>query len=229
LSADYYDIDLKDAIAALSTQNIANLCTQGNAQFCGFFTYDAAGNPTSVTSRTLNLAHRQNTGIDFVASYNREMDDLLPGTPGRISVQFGATWVMDAINDPGAGALPIQLAGMANTGGIPRFRTNTSVSWTTDRFSITGQMLTISASRQDNTWNTLPSLTINDNKVRAITYFNAFGSYDITDRIEVSAQVYNLLDKDPPPVPYPVLLQPTNGVWYDKVGRTYQVGIKYHF
>jgi len=41
--------------------------------------------------------------------------------------------------------------------------------------------------------------------------------------------VNNLLDKDPPPVPYIILNGPVNGQYYDKVGRAFTVGARVRF
>ncbi len=81
----------------------------------------------------------------------------------------------------------------------------------------------------DVTYNTSPTLTVNDNTIPDVTYFNLYGSYNVTPKVRAFAAVNNLLDKDPLTSPYVTLSVPVNGIYYDKVGRAFQVGLDVNF
>ncbi|BAI95048.1 TonB-dependent receptor [Sphingobium sp. TA15] len=222
-SVDYYDINLKGAITNLSGLNVASLCTLGQQEFCSLFTFDAAGNPTSLTAPALNVGSFRNKGLDMTLSYG------FPLGEGRVSIAASGTYVFNALVDPGTGAGAIERVGemgQANLGAMPRFRGNLAVTYTRGPFSITPQLNFISAGKQDNIYNTTPALTINDNHVPAFAYLDLAGSIDATQQFRFFWSIENLLDKDPAPTPYAVLNVPTNGIWYDKVGRRFMAGVR---
>jgi len=89
ISADYYDITVKNAIASVSAQQIANLCydlpTANNA-FCGLFTRAGAnGGPNgevpfqilegSLLQSSANFARNKVRGLDTQVNYNRKLGD----------------------------------------------------------------------------------------------------------------------------------------------------------
>ena len=78
--------------------------------------------------------------------------------------------------------------------------------------------------------NTAPALTINDNHIPSVWYFNLFANLNVTKRVQLFGAVDNLFDKAPPQAPYPVFPVPgINGQYYDKVGRAYRFGITYTY
>jgi len=226
-SLDYYNINLKRAITNLSAATIGSLCTLGNAQFCSYFTFDATGQPTSLLAPTLNIGAFQNIGLDGVLSYTTGLDGI--GLTGiRSATSFSGTYYLHAYVDTGSGTGRIDRAGentQANLGATPRFRGNLSQTFSTDTLSLTAQLIYISKGKQDVTYNTSPATTINDNHVPAVAYLNAYGSYKVGPHYEMFFAIDNLLDRDPPVAPYSVLSQQTNGIYYDKIGRAFRVGV----
>jgi iron complex outermembrane receptor protein len=228
-SIDYYRIKLNGAISNLSALNIANLCTLGNQSYCDMFTFSQTGQPLSLTAPARNVAAFENSGIDFVASYSKNLADW--GGHGTVLTAFSGTWIDHAWVDLGIGSRVDRAGenGQANLGAIPRFRANLSQTYMAGPASLTAQFVYVSSGRQDNTYNTAPSVTINDNGIPAVTYVNLFGSWDVSSSLQLFATVSNVMDKDPPPVPYAVLNVPTNGIYYDKVGRAFQLGATLRF
>lgn len=240
LSLDYYHIKIKDAITNLSTANIATLCSSGEAYFCGLFSYGpdpATADPndrihTGLNAGSLNVGAFEQEGMDMTLSYRTSAGFL--GAGGRYSMAASGTYIFHAYVDSGTGAAPVDRAGengWSNLGSIPTFRGNLSQTIGTDGWELTLQTIYISKGVQDVTYNTLPTNTINDNRVPPVAYFNLFGKIFAGEnrRYEFFWAVNNLLDKDPPPTPYIILNFPTNGQYYDKVGRNFVVGARFRF
>lgn len=240
LSIDYYNIRINDAITNLSTVNIANLCSNGDAFFCNLFTYGPDTNTpdpndrihTALITGSLNVGAFQQEGIDMTLSYSSAADFL--GEGGRYSLSASGTYILHAYVDSGTGAARVDRAGengWSNLGSIPTFRGNLSQTIGTRAWELTLQTIFISAGRQDVTYNTLPTNTINDNSVPAIVYFNLFGRFSLgaNNRYDLFWGINNLLDRDPPPTPYTILNFPTNGQYYDKVGRNFVLGVRARF
>lgn len=228
LSADYYDIKIGGAIANLRAGNAASLCTLGEQFACDFFTFAADGTPTSLTVPSLNLGSLRNKGIDFVLAYQSPLIGDLD-----YSVNLAGTHVRQSRVDLGTGGAAIDRAGevgQANLGALPSWRFTLSQTLSTDDFSLTGQVRFISKSKIDNRYNSQPNLTISDNDVPAVAYVNFYGRYFIGENkeMELFFAIDNLFDKAPPPVPYTIINAPTNGQFYDKVGRFFRVGATLH-
>jgi iron complex outermembrane receptor protein len=221
VSVDYYKIDLADAIDSLSAANIGNFCTAGEAQSCSYITFAPNGMPTALVAPVQNIAEFKTSGIDAAVSYR-----LGIGGSRALSTRFSGTYSLHAyvngIDRSGEN-------GQGSLGSQPRFRGNWATTYSDDVFSLTGQLLYISKGTNDNQFNTIPALSINDNSIVAAAYVNLYATLKVTDRFELNANVDNLLDRDPPVSPYAVQGQPVNGQLYDKIGRAFEVGAKLRF
>lgn len=108
LSVDYYDIDIKGAIASFSPQAILDNCfAELNAgsppYFCTFVNRTGTGSSTvinSVSVQLLNIASIATRGVDLSASYR------VPVGRGELTFRGMATYVKDLIFDDGTGARP---------------------------------------------------------------------------------------------------------------------------
>lgn len=237
LSVDYYNIQIEDAITNLTTVNIANLCSSGDAYYCGLFSYGPDNGTldpndrihTGLIAGSQNVGAFQQKGIDVTLNYRTSLGFL--GNGGRYSVAGSGTYIFKALVDTGTGAAPIDRSGengWANLGSIPKLRGNLSQTIGNDAWELTLQTIFISAGKQDVTYNTLPTNTINDNRVPPVTYFNLYGKIFAGDqkKFELFWAVNNLFDRDPPPTPYAILNGPVNGQYYDKVGRNFVLGVR---
>jgi iron complex outermembrane receptor protein len=221
-SIDYFRIDLKDAIDSLSAANIGNFCTAGQQLYCSFITFASNGiTPLSLAAPVQNIASFKSTGLDFALSYRLGL-----GSGSSLTTRFSGTYALsnwingvDRAGENGLGSL----------GAVPRFRGNIQETFETGPLSLTAQMIYYSAGNNDNTFNTLPALTINQNRIPAVAYVNLFSTIRISDRMELTTSIDNLLDKDPPVSPYATQGQAVNGQYYDKVGRTFEIGVRIRF
>lgn len=224
LSIDYYDINLKDGITSLQGATIGNLCTLGQQQFCDFIRFSGA-TPVSIVAPVQNIGLLRNKGIDGVLSYT------LPVGPEdhTLNIALSGNYVLNALINSGVPGTPsIERAGengQTNVGSMPRFRGTGSITYRQPEFTITAQGQFVSAGTIDNSYNSTPATTININRVPAIAYLNLYSTFNIAPRMKFTFSVNNVLDQDPPVVPSPNFSTPTNGAYYDKIGRSFQVSV----
>jgi outer membrane receptor protein involved in Fe transport len=71
--------------------------------------------------------------------------------------------------------------------------------------------------------------TVNDNHVASFTTFALNGSYRFgqDERYQLFGQVNNLFNKSPPSVPS--ASAPSSATWFDLIGRSYRVGVRFEF
>lgn len=234
-SLDYYNINVEDAIAAPSANQIGTLCTLGQQAFCDLITFNpVTGAPTAVNAPVRNAARLQAIGYDFVLSYRASLSDWHSSLPGTLTTNLNGTKVEHMYVDLGTGAGAIDRAGengQSNAGALPSLRLSLSATYELGPASVTAQVNYISSGKLDNTFNRTPATTINDNDIPSRTYLNLFSTVALNQdkSLELFGAVANVLDRDPPPVPYAAIFAPTNGTYYDVVGRAFQLGLTYRY
>lgn len=220
-SVDYFNIDLRDAIDSLTAANIGNFCTAGQQLYCSFITFAANGTPLSLAAPVQNIASFKSSGLDFALSYRMGL-----GSGTSLTTRFSGTYALhNWINGVDRAAEN----GLGSLGAVPRFRGNIQETLETGPLSLTAQFLYISAGNNDNTFNTIPALSINQNRIPAVAYVNLFSTLKIDERMELTASIDNLLNRDPPVSPYATQGQAVNGQYYDKVGRAFEIGVRIKF
>jgi outer membrane receptor protein involved in Fe transport len=227
-SVDYYDIKISNAIASLSAATIANLCTLGNQQFCSYFTFNAAGIPVSLNATVLNVASEQTKGIDFNFAYQKALPSLF-GVPVSESTSLLGTRTLHSFINTGTGAIDrAGENGPQNLGAIPHLMMNLTQTLSLGGASFSAQGQFVSRGTIDNTFNTTPALSINNNSIGSVFYLNLYGSYELNDHLQLSASIRNALDRAPPLSPYPNLPEPPfNGQYYDDIGRAFRIAVMY--
>jgi iron complex outermembrane receptor protein len=228
-SVDYYDIKIDNAITTLSAATISNLCTLGNQQFCSYFTFNAAGQATALNAGTLNVASEQAKGIDFNFAYQSSLPSLF-GMPTSVGTSLLGTRTLHSFINTGSGAAIDRAGenGPQNLGAIPHLTLNLTQTFTVGGASLSAQGRFVSRGTIDNTFNTTPALSINNNSIGSVFYLNLYGSYEVGEHLQFSASIRNALDRAPPLSPYPNLPEPQfNGQYYDDIGRAFRIALMY--
>jgi outer membrane receptor protein involved in Fe transport len=265
LSVDYYDIKIKGAISTLGPQQIIDRCQSGTAELCsrltatvggvnvpfgtGSFT-QATGPGTGVTEYLIanspyNFLSNRSRGLDFEASYLFDLQDIIPGTAGKVSIRGLATRYLEASEANGVDK-PTDSVGENAANGPPKWTYRVTLGYDTDKFTaqIIGRGL--SAGVYSNQFvqcqSSCPATnsinrTIYDNHIDGAFYLDAYFAYDLALRggkTELYFRVANLLNKDPAPVGKGPSDNSNvdvgiNQSLYDFLGRRFTVGARFAF
>lgn len=224
----YYNINLKDAVTTVSGTVAGNLCSAGQTYFCSLFTF-AGTTPTAYNARYLNAASLRTNGLDIAGNYRLPLDTIHDGWKGSLTLSFSGTYVFHYYSNLGNGSATIDYVRDNSPAGLPRFRSNTSLTYQRGGFSLTGQVTTISAGNIDNTANLNAATSINTNRVPAYQYLNLQISQEVGERFRLFAGVNNVFNTAPPALPSTTVFTLTNGIYYDTIGRAFTLGANVRF
>ncbi|TGY87121.1 TonB-dependent receptor [Marinicauda algicola] len=109
LSIDYFDIVVEDAISTVPpSQALAQCLATGAAEFCSLINRGNGGtlwaNPTGfVVATNQNIGELSTRGVDVVASYTFDLDNMAAGT-GELNVELVGTYLdqLETVSFPGA-------------------------------------------------------------------------------------------------------------------------------
>lgn len=206
-TADYYSIDIDNAIATLSAQTLLNLCTDEaalNTSACSNFTRRPAGDPqeyeiSDFLEGPFNFAGLRARGIDFQGRYGFETSDLFGSDYGKVDLGISGNYLIrrQDFTNPTDPSIATNLDKAANN---PRVRFRTSATWSKGPLAVTWstdvQMATIIVDRRQ----ILANL---DN--RETGYFTTGNFYqndlsfalDVSDKATVRGGVNNIFDAEP--------------------------------
>lgn len=229
ISADWYDIRLKNAISVVDPQQLAELCVDQpdlNNQFCGAITRNNGGNqPGRITGFTRipqNVANYATSGLDFDVAYS-----LRPHWDyGKFDFHLVGNYLnkLTLIGTPGAD--PVNYRGtydsVAITGGLaPKYQANFDTTWSYKKLTL-GYTLSwfdhVLRYSHDEV-NADPNLTAPEYKyIKAHWEHDIYVSYDVSDRMQIYGGIKNLTQPKPD----------LSAFYYpnDSVGRFLFVGAK---
>jgi hypothetical protein len=245
LSADWYQITIKDAIVGppfgVGAQNIVTQCYNGNAIFCDKMTGEGTNNVLTIDNVAANLQGFTTRGIDFELGYNQPVGE------GSLNLRVLASYLYDQLFSTGVGTPTVNYAGQSGpTAAFGSF--NTSPKWQGNAFATysqgpfsgtvqvryigSGRFMTVTPSgglavaEGDPGYAASNPNSISNNRVKSATYLNLSASYKFFgDRFELFGSLNNALDKKPVIAPggngYP-----TNPVYFDTYGRTWRLGVR---
>jgi iron complex outermembrane receptor protein len=227
-SVDYYDIDIKGAIGALSAQSIIDRCyTGGQPALCPLITINSATNTITRTDASfLNLSETITRGVDTEISYNTAV------AGGDLTLRVLATYVANLITNDGVLAIDRagQATGQAADAGLPRWRGAATAVYRAGPLALSATTRYVGGGKVDVTYT---SLAINDNTIKSRTYLDLSAEYTLGSgprSVKLFGAVNNVLDRDPPltgssfQAPFY-----TNASLYDVVGRFVTVGLRASF
>ena len=231
MSVDYYKVRIKDAIGTLGLQQIVNNCAaNAGAPECDLITRSSpTAFPTQVRVAPANIAFQKTKGIDFDASYRREVG------PGNLALRLYATRLLKFESQTYSGAAVLDFTGVnvvaSNPLAYPKWRGTFTADYSWNNLGVTiseqyiGKM-TLGIPGQ-------PQNFVNPN-VPSVWYTDLAVRYDIKPGgrdLQLFATVQNLFDKQAPLIPgiTPGVNLPTNNAIYDIIGRTYTMGLRFKF
>ncbi len=132
ISADYYNIEIEDAIAAVSAQNILNSCYDSENfpnQYCDLF--DRGGNfgLTFLRQTQLNFGRIETSGVDASIAYNFALGEHRFGLRASGNWTEKNNWFFDPSNPE---VVDVELGEL----GYPEWSGVGSASWTYDNVTI---------------------------------------------------------------------------------------------
>jgi len=253
VSADWYQIKIRDAVSALTGQRLVDFCFRDKV-FCDRITFASPTNITFVDATRVNLGRFVSRGVDIEAAYRFPLDRLSAALPGTLDLRVMGTYQYDFIVQPSSDAPGVDYAGQSsmlrNTGDFtpaPKWVWNGFLVYSADAFTATlkathigkGKLNVERIGPDDPRYSPQLINSISDNTVDSATYFSLGLTYRVTPaeserQVEVFSVVENLFDKKPPVAPgggsdnqgsdYP-----TNPAYFDTFGARYKVGARVRF
>lgn len=195
ISADYYNIEIEDAISAVSAQNIVNSCYGSSTfpnQFCDLFTRDPnTGGFTFLRQTQLNFGKIETAGVDFSVAYTFSLGQ------NRFALRATGNWV-DKVNrffDP---LDPSVVDPGLLENGVPEWAGVGSVSWTRGPFTLGYRLQYIGEQtlagvqieRVDTQFG--PAAFVDETFVHDVSF-----NFDVNERLSFYGGVNNLTDEEP--------------------------------
>ncbi len=204
ITADYYNIEIEDAIDSLTGAQLAELCVDlptTNNPFCGQVTRDPNnGNAISdFQSGNVNLTGFSTEGIDVSVNYAMDLADVFDGEYGTLDQTITTTHVFNNIEfpDPLNPGFGLDDNGQSN---LPEWIVNYQARWTYGDFSLTWQtryqssQLNIGIANEDVADNPLFADPLNSGDAFV---HDVSATYRVNDMANVTFGVNNLTDREP--------------------------------
>ncbi len=218
ITADYWEVDISDAITVFSPNDILFNCVRGeslNADFCNLVNRDDdSGQIIDIQADSINAQEFLASGIDAELFYS------FPLAQGNINFSVKGTYIekRDFVQNADD---PTDIVSLDGVVGTPKFRALFSTVYTTDNFDIVWNIQHIAESQFNP--NATPELypAWFDNKVDEYNYHNLNFNYRFNEQISAFIGINNLTNEEPANLPG---LQ-SGGLLYDGIGRRYYAGI----
>lgn len=236
LSADYYSIDIKDAIGTISAEDALQNCYSATANptgstsnyYCSLFTRSAAtGEVSSMSLVNLNLSEYRTKGVDFQVDWAFGLGAVgLDDKYGSLRVNLIGNWLDSFQIQSLPGEDFVELKGtigndqVSNTAvAHPEWKLTTSVTYTLGAVDLGVGWRHIDG---------MQDYADEDSATPNIDYFDLSGAWRVSDAYEIRGGVTNVTDKAPPYFSSYVQAN-TDPSTYDVLGRRFYVGVKARF
>ena len=252
ISADWYQIELEEAVSILTGQRIVDFCDEFDL-FCDRITFASPTNITFIDARRVNLGSIKVRGFDFEIDYRLPLNQLFPDAGGTLGIRLLANNQYDLLVQPNDTVPALDYAGQTgpiqgggNFNPAPDWMFNGFLTYDNAGFNTTLSMRRINpgiynverVGPEDAGYDPTLRNSINTNRVEGRTYFGLAMSYEIplggTDRsVEVFGAIENLFDTKPPVAPGGGGLggsnYPTNPVFFDTFGARFRTGLRVRY
>ena len=203
ITVDYFNIEIENAIQAVTAQDIVDSCYDApslNNVFCGQFTRNRNASPTflgfnSITTTQLNFAGLEASGIDFNVTYAFDFADLGQPAWGDVGLSVGGSHVEDRSDYPFANN-PTQANPVKLQLNNPELSLNAGVRWSIGDF-------TFNTSHQYLGEQALPGVEIENAQNFAFAFADEIWIHDLSvrwqaaDDYAVTFGVNNVTNEEP--------------------------------
>ena len=223
LTADWFDIDIKQAIRAIPGSTKLAVCYASanlSHPFCGDFTRSPlTGEVTYLSAQPINTGREQMNGLDLGLVYDRTVGAV------ALSIDLNLTYLNKYVVLPFPGGDPIPFDGFigGGNGGYPKWRGYGVVSARKDGFTATWSTQWIGKATDFNAASgEIGYRTPN------VFYHNAQLAFEVDERTRFQIGVDNLFDRKPPYI-QSFTDANTDTMTYDLMGRRFYVGFRTGF
>ena len=229
ISADWYEIDLTDAIDQLSSQDVVDGCFLGDQSLCQYVHRDPVTTQiVRVDNLFINLANQRISGVDVEVNYVADVN-WFGNADQSLGLRLFATRLNEnSIQNPDAPR--DERAGQLGGGlSLPENKVTTNVTYANGPFALFLQGRWIDGGILDRVAE--EGVTIDDNSISSIFYTDMTASYTLDGARdwELFLNVTNLFDREPPPVADTVGRTGTNEfntALHDVLGRRFVAGFR---
>ena len=243
MSVDYWNINLSNAIAQPSLNQILVFCQQGLQSYCADITR-VNGTVTALTQRPVNIAVQITRGIDFEGSYTVPLDTISSDWEGRMGLHVQATKYLKNLSDTRL-APPTDNVGEMSGGAPPHWSLVGRVDYSNDAFSTAFTGRAMSSGTLRNTYIECqtgcpiglpaPAQTIDNNYGPGYFYLDwSFAKkFELgSSNAEAFININNVFNTDPGQTPkgsdeIGYEISSSNPSKYDVLGRVFRVGIRF--
>ncbi len=228
ISLDYYSIDIDGAFASFNTTTTLEQCAAGNQAFCANLRFNGPGGALSeIFNQPINADTLKTSGLDFALDYR-----TFAG-PGAVNLTMVANYTFE--QELTRLGVPFDYAGSigndSSQAGVPQFNGTVGVTYVQEGWSGTLQTRLVGSAKLNTAWT---SADVDDNDVPARYYLDLRGAYRWDSGTQVYLALDNVLDKDPPVVPFSAngasaYETPFVDSIHDSFGRVWRAGVRVKF
>jgi outer membrane receptor protein involved in Fe transport len=257
-AADYFRINIQDAILQASSTSVLNGCRNLHIQsFCDQLVTGPPSDPLDpfsnievLNAKATNGSGYLFKGIDLTGSYQHDV-----GENSTLNFRLLGTRMLKQLFQAQPGGAFINVVGQTGTGNsfladnqpAAKWIANLSSTFNHGPYSMTGQVRYVGAGIMDyngvlgraaTPGTTERSMSVN--RVPSYQVFSLSGSYmfenlGVLSSLQIFGVVDNVFDRDPPVAPGSGPVTPsnanggTNAVYFDTQGRTFRLGVRTTF
>jgi outer membrane receptor protein involved in Fe transport len=232
VSVDWYNIELQDAIASLTAQQVYDECQNGDKALCARIQNNSNGTPNLINMSVLNVNKAKVSGVDLEAAYRRSIE-LLGGGESIAARLYVGYLSENSRSNFGAATRHLEEGAL-----YPELKVNMSLGYDRGPLSLYVQERYQSETFINRTFlnDWVEGIDIDDNDIDEtwITDFNTSYTFEnmYGGEWELFGNVANVFDADPPVVANFANFGQTatqTGGNFDRLGRRYTVGVRLRY
>ena len=228
-TADYFKIDIEDAIVSTPRQYALDSCYGGgNTSFCSFITRrptamgaNSAGSLEFVDTAVSNSGGLGTEGVDVTVAWADNVG------PGRLNARLAWTHLMEGYNIPLPGAKANPFDGEV---GAAKNKANLYLGYKWGAFNLTSSTTYIGESALDDVFLAGFDAAPRSVKIKEKIYNDFQLTYALRKEVDLYVGVDNAFDTKAPPIisglPGSTTGAETDAGTYDPIGRRYYVGLR---